>query len=208
MADTPKPGETENQKPLENDAKKPTTPHIEEKKTDDSEIEELRKKAEQAEMRVNQLSNQLKAKDDAEAKAKAKELEKNEEFKTLYEQTQAELEDIKQEREAEEQKQAIAKSSQAALSDYPDEVKAIAEDTGLSLKDVTDDSVAEFKAKLDKIQTRLGNNGVRSNNPQLRGGQKEYTGEELRQILADPTKRDAYYRAKGGVTATMMNPQS
>jgi hypothetical protein len=70
MADTPSTGETVTPTAPKNDAT-PTTPQLEEKKTEDSEIETLRKAKEQAEMRANQLANQLKAKDEAEAQSKA-----------------------------------------------------------------------------------------------------------------------------------------
>jgi hypothetical protein len=49
---------------------------------------------------------------------------------------------------------------------------------------------------------------VTPNNPNAPSTQKTYSGEELRQILADPAKRDAYYRAQNGATAMMMNPAS
>lgn len=217
MGDTPSGGETATVQPLENKTSQPSgtssstttftiTPS--EIKTEDGEIEAARKRAEQAEMRANQLANQLKAKEDAEARAQAKELENQNKFKELYEQSQAKLEEIERQREADEQRQAVTETSQNILSDYSDEVKEAAKDLGLVLDEVADDKVAEFKGKLDKLQTRIGNQRVTPNNPGAPSGQKQYTGEELRQILADPVKRDAYYRAKNGVTAMMMNPQS
>lgn len=202
MADTA-PAETEPEVTPKNDTPAPTTP-VEEKKTEDSETEALRKKAEQAEMRANQLANQLKAKEDAEAQAKAKQLEEQEQFKTLYEQEKSKREEIEREKEAEEQQKAVNEAAQNVLSDYPEEVKALAEDTGLGLQDVTEEAVAEFKAKLDKIQTRVGSK-VTPNNPPAPSGQKEYSRDELREILNDPVKRDEYYRQKDGVTAMMMD---
>lgn len=205
MADTPN-GETVVSETPKNDAITPPTPPLEEKKTEDSQVEELRKKAEQAEMRANQLANQLKAKEDAEAAAAAKKLEEKEEYKTLFEQEKAKNEEILREREADELKKQLSESQASILNDYSDDVKALAEDAGLSLTDVTDEAVASFKGRLDKFQARLGNQVVRPNNPGAPSGQKEYTKEELREILADPVKRDAYYRAKDGVTAMMMAP--
>lgn len=208
MGDTPtNGGETATKQPLEDKAN-PTTPQLEEKKTDDGEVEALRKKAEQAEMRANQLSNELKAKNEAEAKAKAEELKQNNEFKTLYEQTQAKLDEVERERQAEEQQKAVSEARQSILADYSDEVKETAKDLGLDLKDVTDGSVREFKEKLDKIQTRIGNHRVSPNNPGTPSGKKEYTGEQLREILNDPAKRDAYFRAKGGAAAYGMMPEA
>lgn len=204
MADTVEPTETVVTEPLKNEAPAPTTPVVE-KTTDDSEVEKARKEAEQAKMEANMLRNKLAAKEKAEADAEAKRLEEQNEYKTLYEQNQAKLAEIEREKEAEEQQKAVKDATDNVLADYPDEVKAIAEDTGLNLGEVSEEAVAEFKAKLDKIQTRLGATKVTPNNPGVPSGKKEYTGEELRQILADPVKRDAYYRAKDGVTAMMMD---
>jgi DNA repair exonuclease SbcCD ATPase subunit len=205
MADTPI-GETGTPTPLENGATNPTTPPIMEKKTDDGEVERLRKEKEQAEMRANQLANQLRAKEDAEASAKAQELKDKEEYKTLYEQKEAELEEIRRERETEAKHAATTEAADKVLSDYSDEVKEMAKEMGLSLQDATDDSTTEYKSKLDKIQARLGGQRVTPNNPGVPSLKKDISGEELRVILSDPAKRDAYYRSKDGVTAMMMNP--
>lgn len=207
MGDTPASGETATQPPLENKPSQPATPQPEEKKTEDGEIEKLRKEAEQLKMRNNQLANELKAKADADAAAKTEQLKKNEEYKALSEQLQSKLDSIEEEREAEEQRKAVNESATNILSDYTEEVRDTAKDLGLSLKDLTEDSVKEFKEKLDKLQARSGSQRVTPNNPGTPSGKKQYTGEELRQILADPVKRDAYYRAKGGVTAMMMGQQ-
>jgi hypothetical protein len=208
MTDTPKDGETGSQAQLKNDAPKPTTPLLpEEKKTDDGEIEAARKRAEQAEMRANQLANQLKAKEDAEAAAKARELEEQNEFKTLYEQEKAKREQAEHDAEAAEQQKALADAREKVLSEFSDEVKAAAKDLGVELASADENTVAEFKGKLDKLQTRLGVQRVTPNNPGTPSPKSaEPTGEELRQILMDPQKRDEYYRKKDGVTAMMMEP--
>lgn len=206
MADTDPKSETAPKEPLKNDAT-PPTPQLEEKKTEDGELEAARKKAEQAEMRANQLAKQLKEKEDAEAAAKTKELEDKEEFKNLYEQEKLKREEIERERDAEEQRRALRKAEKGVLADYSDEVAATAKDLGLRLSEISDEAVAEFKSKLDKLNTHSGNQRVTPNNPGKGSAKKEYTGEEIREILKDPVRRDAYYRSKGGVTAMMMNPQ-
>lgn len=205
MADTPE-GETVTPEALENKAEPKVTPP-EEKQTEDSEVERLRKENEKILMERNQLRNKLDAEEKAKADAKAKQLEEQEQFKTLYEQEKSKREEIERERETEEQRKAVTEASQNVLADYPEEVKALAEDTGLSLTDVTDDAVAEFKAKLDKIQTRVASK-VTPNNPAAVSGKKEYSRDELRAILNDPVKRDEYYRQKNGVTAMMMEPRT
>lgn len=207
MVDTPKVGEIDDQGKLKNDAIPPTPP-IEEKKTDDSEVEAQRKKAEQAEMRANQLANELKVLKDAEEARKTKELEDKEDFKSLLEQEKAKREELERDVEARDKRKALKKAEKAVLSEYSDEVKDAAEDLGVTLGDAGDDAVAEFKGKLDKLQARVGGTRMTPNNPGKSSGQKEYTREQMYEILNDPEKRDAYYRAKGGVTAKMMGPQN
>lgn len=207
MADTEEPkGEPETvvTESLKNEAEPKTTP-VQEKEVKDNEAELLRKQLEQEKMEKAQLRNKLEAQEKAKAEADAKELEEKEQFKTLYEQEKSKREEIEREKEAEEQKKALTEAQQNVLNDYPDDVKSLAKDLGIGLGEVSEDAVAEFKAKLDKIQTSSGNQKVTPNNPNLSsGGQKSYTPEELRTILADPVKRDEYYRAKGGVAAQMM----
>lgn len=207
MGDTPNEGETANQQPLENNNGQPATPVVE-KKTEDSEVEAARKRAEQAEMQANMLRNQLKAKEDAEAAAKAKQLEEQNEYKTLYEQEKAKREEADREREADEQRKAVTETRQNILSDYTDEVKETAKKLGLDLNDVTEEAVTEFKGKLDTLQSQASNQRVTPNNPGAPSGKQQYSREELYLILNDPAKRDAYYRSKkDGITASMMSPQ-
>lgn len=205
MADTPN-GETVVTEALETKTEAPVIPVVE-KKTEDSEVERLRKENEQIVMERNLLRNKLDAEEKAKAEAKAKELEEQNEYKLLFEQEKAKNEEIQRERDADALKKQLTDSQTSILSDYSDDVKALAEDAGLSLTDVTDEAVASFKERLDKFQARLGNQVVRPNNPGAPSGKTEYTPEELRSILADPQKRDAYYRAKDGVTAMMMQPE-
>ena len=204
MADTPN-GETVVTEALETKAEAPAIPVVE-KKTEDSEVERLRKENEQIVMERNLLRNKLDAEEKAKEAAKAKELEEQNEYKLLFEQEKAKNEEIQRERDADALKKQLTDSQTSILSDYSDDVKALADDAGLSLTDVTDEAVASFKERLDKFQARLGNQVVRPNNPGAPSGKTEYTSEELRAILADPQKRDAYYRAKDGVTAMMMKP--
>lgn len=206
MTDTVTPTETVVTEPLKNDASTPTTPPVVEKTTEDSEVEKARKEVEQAKMEANMLRNKLAAKEKAEAETEAQKLVEKEEYKTLYEQTQAKLAEIEQERNADEQRKALTETSQNILADYSDEVKETAKELGLDLIEISDEAVTTFKEKLDKLQTRVSHQYVTPNNPGSPSGKQDYTGEELRKILADPVKRDAYYRAKDGVTAMMMEP--
>jgi len=146
MEDTPQ-GETATPQVLENNTNPSvTTPVV---NTDAQEM--LRKEAEQAKMRANQLENELKKFKDAQEQAKAKELEEKEEYKTLYEQSQAELNRQREEREQSERQKTLSAEKDALLADFPEAVKAIADEAGLQLTDDSDEAKATFKAKLDKI---------------------------------------------------------
>lgn len=155
MDGTPTNGETAAQQPLENNANpQVTAPAV--NTSDNAEVERLKKEAEQARMRANQLENELKKKSDEEALARQKQLEEKEEYKTLYEQEKAERERIANEATSRELSAQLNAEKSALLSEYPDAVREIAEETGLSLTDVTDEAKAQLKEKLDKINARVG----------------------------------------------------
>ena len=192
-----------------NNAGTPPTPTVvpEEKKTDTA-VEELRKQLEQERMRANQLANKLQAEEDAKAAAKQKELEEQSEFKTLFEQEKAKREELEAEKLRQETQRQIDEAKAQIVSDYSDDVKALADDAGITLQGTSEDEVAAFKSTLDKFQVRLGKQSVSPNNPgNASPKEAEPTGEELRKILNDPKLRDEYYRKKGGVTAAMMETQ-
>jgi len=159
--DTPK-GETAQSQPLDNNVTPTTTPVV---NVDTAEVERLRKEAEQARMRANQLENELKKKNDAEAEARQKQLEEQQEYKTLYEQEKAERERLAQERELESLTQTIKSEEAKITAAYPQEVLDIAKELGFSLTDSSDEAVATFKAKLDKVSEKVGaKGGVTPNN--------------------------------------------
>lgn len=196
MADTPKPGETV--APSKNDGNNqgtptptavPTVTVQEPVKADDNAVEQLKKELEQQKMRANQLENEKKAREEAEAKKKAEELEEQNQFKSLYEQEKTKREEIEREREAEEQKKELEKARSDVLKDYSDEVKALADEVGLDLTSADEAAVNSFKEKLDKINTRVANTGrVGPNNQQNQFGGEELSGDELREALQDENK--------------------
>lgn len=187
-----------------NEAGTPSTPTAqpEEKKTDNA-VEELRKQLEQERMRANQLANQVQASKDAEAKAAQKKLEEQGEYKTLLEQANAKLEALEAERAEEVRRRELAEASANVFAEYDEDVKALAEDTGLSLTDTSEEGIANFKERLDKIQTRIGQKKPSANNPGVVDTTKTYTGAELRDIMRDPKKRDEYFRNFGGIAEQM-----
>jgi hypothetical protein len=160
MSDTPN-GETAMTQPLDNNVTVPTTPVV----NVDPTVADALKKAEQAQMEANMLRNKLKAIEDATAAARAKELEDQQEYKTLYEQEKAERERIAQERDSETQKVQIAQEESKITATYPQEVLEIAKELGFSLTDSSEEAVAVYKAKLDKVSEKVGvKNGITPNN--------------------------------------------
>lgn len=155
MVDTPKTGETANPQPLENNATQPSAPQPVVNTVDPAEVERLKKQAEQAEMRANQLANQLKKKEEAEEAAKLKQLEDKEEWKSVAEQERAKREALEQEREVEERAKVLATARQEIFKGFPTEVIEIAEETGLGLTEDTDEARAALKAKLDSINAKV-----------------------------------------------------
>lgn len=146
-------GETASQQPLENNAQpQATAPAV---NASDA-VAEAHKKAEQAQMEANMLRNKLKAIEDANAAAKAKELEEQQKYKELYEQERAERERIVAEREQEAIRKELASEESKLLEAYPESVKDIVKETGISLTDTSDDAKAALKTKLDTIAAKLG----------------------------------------------------
>jgi len=193
MTDTPKEGETVVVEPPKNDATTTVTPPVE-KTVDNSEVERLRKEVEQVTMRSNQLANQLKAKEDAEAAEKAKQLEEQNEFKTLYEQEKAKREEIETAQAQAEKAATLKAESDKLFATYPEQVKTLAEEVGLSLTDTDEDTVAAFKQKLDKISGSIAAPKVTPNNPGVQTPKTDITPQDLHEIMKDPVKFDEYVK--------------
>jgi glutamate-1-semialdehyde aminotransferase len=184
MEDTPN-GETGTPKAPENNAGTTSTSNVTTTSTVDStEVEKLRKEKEQAEMRANQLQNQLKSKEEAEAKLKSKELEEQNKFNELYEQEKAKYEALETEVENEKKAKELSDAKKTVLSDYPDEVKTLADEAGMTLTDSDEASVTSFKEKLDKIAKLVNaTSKVTPNNPNRAEQKVQLNTEELRRAL-------------------------
>lgn len=125
----------------------------------------LRKEAEQAKMRANQLANELDAIKKSQEEAKQKQLEEQQEYKTLYEQSQEQLREAAEAKERNEKAQKIAEQQAQLVTQYSDAVIKVAETTGLSLTDTDEESVKAYKAKMDTLQEQVGKGAkVTSNN--------------------------------------------
>lgn len=166
MDDTAKPAETAPQEALNNNGSPAqATPN---QGADAVNAELLRKEAEQAKMRANQLANELAAIKQAQEEAKQKQLEEQQEYKSLYEQTQSKLQEISEEKERSEKAQEIAKQESQLTSEYSDAVLKVAETAGLKLTDTDEDAIKSFKAKMDTLQEQVGKDAKvtpNNNNP-------------------------------------------
>lgn len=207
MADATPQGETGKPADPKTDATPPVTPAPQEPvKTEDNAVEQLRKELEQQRMRANQLENEKKQRDEAEATRKAKELEEQNQFKDLYEQEKTKREAIEAERQADEQKAELQKARQEVLKDYSDEVKALAEEVGLDLTAADEAAVNSFKEKLDKINSRVASSGkVGGNNQPNATGQPELSGDELKEVLQSDQGFHDYVTKKFPGIAAMTN---
>lgn len=199
---TPKPGETGEPKAPENNTR--TQAPGQGNASEAAEVEKLRKELEQTKMRANQLENEKQAREKAEADKKVKELEEQNEFKTLHEQEKAKREALESQIETEAKLKELTKAKVEALSDYSDEVKALAEETGMSLNSTDEADVAAFKEKLDKIQKTVGTGKVGPNNPRRTLGQPELSKDELRIALKDDSKFEEILSKRPGI-AQMLN---
>lgn len=175
MEDTVVNTETDNQQPLGNDAKVQTTEQVNVSTTD---ADMAKKEAEKARMEANMLRNKLAEIEKAEASRRAKELEEQNEYKTLYEQEKAERERLIFEREEAERKAKLQEEQVTVLAAYPEEVREIAIDAGISLTEDSDEAKVQLKSKLDKIAEKIGNTAkVTPNN--TRSENKNVSREEL-----------------------------
>lgn len=190
--DTPKPGETVT--PPSNEPANPVIPApaavapvVEDNSQD--EVVRLRKELEQKTMRENQLQNQLKAKEDAEAAAKAKEMEDQNQFKELFEQEKAKREALEAAQTESEKKTEIEKAKTDVLAEYSDEVKTLAEEVGVDLISSDESAVSAFREKLEKINNRVvtsGNVGPNNRNTDVKP--TTLTGDALKEALQDPNQ--------------------
>lgn len=204
MAEDTAQAETGEAKALENNAT--TQPVVAtQPQVDVTEVEKLRKEKEQAEMRANQLQNQLKAKEEAEATLRQKELEEQNKFKELFEQEKAKREAVEAEQEAAEKKKALEEAKTAVLADYSDDVKTLANEAGLSLTDSDEASVSAFKEKLDKISKLVGaTQKVGPNNPNRTEHKVKLTPDELKIALQSEKSFQEIVSQRPGI-ALMMN---
>lgn len=162
MTDTPN---SETVVASKNDAT-PSVPAPQVNTVDTAEVERLRKEAAQAVMRANQLQNALDKKAAEDDAAKLKQLEENNEWKAVAEQNRAKLEAMETEREQEQRAKELAAAKQEVFKSFPAEVIELAEETGLSLSDSTEEAKEALKAKLEKISARVVTKApVTPNNP-------------------------------------------
>jgi flagellar biosynthesis GTPase FlhF len=153
MADTPNPGETAKPGDVKNDVSPASDPKVD--NTSTAEVEQLRKEAEQAKMRANQLQNELEDRRKKEDEVKQKQMEEQEEYKQLYEKTNAELSQLQDEKEAQATRSQLDGKTTEILKDYPEAVARAAQIAGLTLLEDSETAIANLKGKLDDLKTTV-----------------------------------------------------
>lgn len=162
MADTPT-GETVTPEAPSNNATPSAAPVA---NVDTAEVERLKREADQARMRANQLENELKKKAEEEEAARQKQLEEQNEWKQVAEQNKAKLEAYEKEREAAQAQQELANATNQVLSTFSSEVQEEAKALGITLGSADEAAQADFKAKLERLSEKVTAKATPSaNNP-------------------------------------------
>lgn len=163
MSDTPT-GETVNTGDTQTTVTTSATPAV--NAPDPAEVERLRKESEQKDLRIRQLENERKAREDAEAETKRKQLEENEEYKSLYEREKAERERLANEQADAERKAALNSAQNEIFATFPADVTDVASTAGLSLTDDSEEAKVALKTKLEAIASKVSSTQtVTGNNP-------------------------------------------
>jgi len=169
------------------------------KKNDDvvskADLEALQAELNKTKMSESQARNALKEKEEAEAKVKA-ELEKlknkkgedDDEVKQLLEQERQKREELESRIETSEKQKKLTETQNGLFEEFPSDVVELAQETGLSLNDTSEDAVKEFRGKLEKIQEKVGNGGrIGPNNPGPGSSNQEERKTRLEQLRSrDP----------------------
>jgi hypothetical protein len=200
MADTPN-GETATQGDSQTTVPTPAAPVA--NASDPAEVERLRKEAEQATLRANQLANQLKAKEDAEEKARQAALEEQNEWKTIAEQEKAKRLDLEAEQERAVAKIQLDESQTEVFKEFPDDVVELAKDTGLTLNENSEEAKEALKSKLNKLSERISSSSNVTPNNQATNtkapDRNELLQEHAKQQTITPGDTPAYHKALGGL---------
>lgn len=152
-----------------------------------ADVDAVRKEAEQAKMRANQLENQLAEAQKKIAEAEQAKLQEKEDYKTLWEQANSQLQEVVTTQEQAAFQAEVAKKESEVTSQYSEEVLEVAKAAGLKLSGIDDETTASFKAALDKITEKVGASA--SNRPENHSGA----------VVADTARREqALERARQG----------
>lgn len=162
--DTPVVPETVAPQPLENTNSVPQPAPVQ----GNADVEAVRKEAEQAKMRANQLQNELAEAQKKIAEAEQAKLQEKEDYKTLWEQANSQLQEVVTTQEQAAFQAEVAKKESEVTAQYSEEVLKIVKTTGVKLDGVDDAAAAAFKAKLDEIQETVG--ATASNRPENHSG--------------------------------------
>jgi hypothetical protein len=170
---------------------------------DTAEVERLKKVAEQAQMRANQLENTLKKKAEEEEAARLKLLEENNDWKSVAEQNKAKLEAYEAERDAEQRSKELSTATSEVFSTFPTEVRELAEEMGVGLTETTEEAKEALKQRLEKIQAKVvTEKKVTPNNPSNPTGPNASKAELIERMkYGDKAARSQVIASLPGVEA-------
>lgn len=163
MADTPS-GETVT--PGDSQTTVQTTAPAQGNAVDQAEVERLRKEAEQARMRANQLEKEAEARKKADEEAEAKRLEEQNQWKEIAEQEKAKRLELETAQEQAQRKAELEAAKAAIFKDFNQDVVELANDAGLDLADTSEEAQDKLRATLDRLQAKISSETkVTPNNP-------------------------------------------
>lgn len=153
MADTPKEGETVTPGDSQTTVTTTSAPVVD--NAGAAEVERLRLEKEKADLRIRQLENKLTAREKDDEDAKQKQLEEQGKFEDLYKKAEEERNNLIRERDDAAKQTNLNKTREELLSKFPTNVQEIAETTGLSLTDDSEEAVADLTKKLESIASKV-----------------------------------------------------
>lgn len=184
MADTPT-GETVVQEPPKNDVTPVAAPAPQVNSNENGEVERHKKEAAQAQMRANQLENELKKIREQQEAQKQKELEEQEQYKSLYEQEKAKREAAEIEQQEAQRKAELEQTQNTIFAEFNQEAIEVAKEAGLTLTDTTDEAKNAFKERMTRIQERtITGRSVTPNNPGTDTPQEIDRAQEIQAMRA------------------------
>ena len=148
---------------------------------DTAEVERLRKEAEQAKMRANQLEKEKAEREKRDAEAEAEKLAEQNKWKEIAEQNKAKVEAFEKEREEAVAKAELEKTQEDVYKEFPQDVVELAKETGLELNENSEEAKEALKTKLNKLSEKISSDGKPTANNQRDNNNQPSRDELMKQ---------------------------